>query len=431
MIQFSNAITTVWPSVQMIILLYILFRHIPRRSRFALRFFGISAVLLVLCWRYVTPTPVFPDSMFSGLMTIFLQIMLVWCCLDISVWESIFIFSVGFSLQYLTYSCSFFSQRILSLIFSGQEMNHNILHVPFFLAECLLAHFLIEPHITLYRRYNHNSCALALLSIIGIGIDELLNYYMVANVLPIRENAFAFLCWRGATALCYVLLLCLMFNLLHIRNLQMDQERLRAVLEDQKKNYEVSAAAIGQINLYAHDLRHQLQILCESGQLLSGEMLDTLDETLDHHDAQIMTGCQVLDTILTQENLRCKQRRIRFSCIADGSGLAAMDPIELYTMFSNLLDNAIEAVQDEPEPRRVITLSIRKQNGLTSVHMENYFSGSLQFENGQPLTNKKDSELHGFGLTSVRMIVDHYDGTLSVNQQGDVFVIDILLPDKP
>ena len=63
------------------------------------------------------------------------------------------------------------------------------------------------------------------------------------------------------------------------------------------------------------------------------------------YSAIVRTGNEILDTILTEKSLICENSGIHISCVADGSLLAFMNPVDLYTLFGNALDNAIEAVR--------------------------------------------------------------------------------------
>ena len=48
--------------------------------------------------------------------------------------------------------------------------------------------------------------------------------------------------------------------------------------------------------------------------------------------------------------------------------------------------------------------------------------------NGFPMTNKKDSAMHGFGLRSVAHIAENYDGTFTVETENSVFRAKLMLP---
>ena len=47
---------------------------------------------------------------------------------------------------------------------------------------------------------------------------------------------------------------------------------------------------------------------------------------------------------------------------------------------------------------------------------------------GMPLTSKSDASGHGFGLKSIRLIAEKYDGILDVSTDGGVFTVQISIP---
>ena len=116
--------------------------------------------------------------------------------------------------------------------------------------------------------------------------------------------------------------------------------------------------------------------------------------------------------------------------MADGSRLGFMNEAELYSLFGNAIDNAITAVRKvEDESRRYIGLNVSQLKGFVKVNIHNYYEGELNFsEEGLPLTTKADKENHGFGMKSIRYIVEKYGGTVSVKTEKGVFNLNILFP---
>ena len=51
-------------------------------------------------------------------------------------------------------------------------------------------------------------------------------------------------------------------------------------------------------------------------------------------------------------------------------------------------------------------------------------------QGGIPLTTKSDKNYHGFGMKSIRQVVEKYGGSLTVNAENDLFRLMILLPQK-
>ena len=60
--------------------------------------------------------------------------------------------------------------------------------------------------------------------------------------------------------------------------------------------------------------------------------------------------------------------------------------------------------------------------------MHNCYEGELRFKDTLPLTTKKDSESHGYGMKSVKLLCEKYGGELSVSTDKNVFNVNIVFP---
>lgn len=118
--------------------------------------------------------------------------------------------------------------------------------------------------------------------------------------------------------------------------------------------------------------------------------------------------------------------------MVEGKKLSFMDSGDLYCLFGNIIDNALEAVKQLPDKdKRIINLVIKTKNDLLILQEENYFKGKLDFRDGLPVTTKGDTNYHGFGSRSIRMIARKYGGELTTFVTGDVFHLNILFsPDR-
>jgi sensor histidine kinase regulating citrate/malate metabolism len=119
--------------------------------------------------------------------------------------------------------------------------------------------------------------------------------------------------------------------------------------------------------------------------------------------------------------------------MANGNCLSFMSASEIYSLFGNAIDNAITALLkiDMPE-RRIVSISVKESLGMVSISFENYFTGSLQFENDLPMTTKKDRAYHGFGIRSIKLLVEKYKGYMTFKTDHEKFNLSILIPiDNP
>lgn len=196
-----------------------------------------------------------------------------------------------------------------------------------------------------------------------------------------------------------------------------------------RTQYEMSRESIEIINRKCHDLKHQVAALRHiQDPQRKEEVLDSLQSSVMIYDAVAQTGNEILDTILTEKSLICGKHEIALSCIADGKQLAFLDPVDLYTLVGNAMDNAIEAVLPLPSAERFIRLRVQEKAGLVFLRLENPYQGDLQLRDGFPVTSKADQQNHGFGLKSIRDIGEKYQGVLSFSAEGGQFVLQIAFP---
>ncbi|MFA6829320.1 MAG: ATP-binding protein [Bacilli bacterium] len=200
---------------------------------------------------------------------------------------------------------------------------------------------------------------------------------------------------------------------------------MKYMLAADKEHYQLKKDSIDALNIKCHDLKHTLNSL--KGEL-SPNAISEFEKVIKNYDSVIRTGNDALDTILTEKNIFCQQNNISFTFMGDGSKLQFMDKVDIYTLFGNALDNASRAVLETvDQDKRHISMTISVQNSFISIHIENYYSGTLVFEKGLPVTTKEDKKNHGFGLKSIQLIVSKYDGTLAMNSQSGLFNLDIIL----
>lgn len=234
------------------------------------------------------------------------------------------------------------------------------------------------------------------------------------------------------SVLCCAVVLLLVAKTIVERDLRQEVEYLQHAVRQAERQYEISKDTIDLINVKCHDIKYKLGALLSEGNKPASEAVEDLKSSISIYDTRISTGNKILDVILTEKSLYCEQNGINFSCMADGAKLSFMDDGDLYCLFGNIVDNALEAVGKLPErERRVVNLVVKEKNGVLTVQEENYFSGELKFVDGLPRTTKGDSDYHGFGTRSIRMIVNKYGGAFTAGAKDGVFALTIVfVPDK-
>ena len=178
------------------------------------------------------------------------------------------------------------------------------------------------------------------------------------------------------------------------------------------------------VNEKYHDLKALLRSF--HGQIPAAQM-EKLEKGVQQYDVYIHTGNAALDVLLTERRGLCASRGIQLTSLVHGPDLAFMEELDLYTLFGNALDNAVEAVSQLPAGReKFISMTEERQGNMVSVHVENPFAGTLTFEQGLPRSGR-DPRYHGYGMRSMERIVQNYGGTLRASQKEEIFSLDLLL----
>ncbi|MCD7803115.1 MAG: GHKL domain-containing protein [Clostridiales bacterium] len=183
-------------------------------------------------------------------------------------------------------------------------------------------------------------------------------------------------------------------------------------------------------NHLMHELKHQVaDMLKEQSEDDRDRLLDEIADNLTVYDENIDTRNETLNTVIQERSLFCRANHISWMCVADGASLDFIQTGDLYLIFRNALDNAIDAVCQLPDPqRRVIDVKVYTRNALLMIQIENRFQGRLQFENGLPVTTKGDRSYYGYGLKTIRSIAERYGGCITVRAKNELFSLQVMIP---
>ena len=201
---------------------------------------------------------------------------------------------------------------------------------------------------------------------------------------------------------------------------------LRELRKQDQLQFETVKASMDMVNMKCHDLRH---IFNKIEDKLTEEEASKLKEAMTFYDAAIKTGNDVLDIVLCEKKVLCEKNGIQLSCDADGTGFGFLSASETYSLFGNIIDNAIEAVKKlQEQEKKIILLYCGKEDGKLSIEEMNYYEGELMMIDGLPATSKPDAARHGYGTKSIRYIAGHHQGTVDVGLKDGMFSMKLTFP---
>ena len=408
---------------------------LKKKNPFVLRYI----ISILLCLEVSFVFPLFSDNAFyiSSMFFIFWIVVYLTMifCLQENKKNLLFISIIGYTTEHIAYELYLFIVTAFGIV-NGENgiysFQNKFLFINYQDAICYFASYLVIyffAYLFFARKIKGNegirinNPLFLIIGIIFIFIDITLNAF-VDNYSKINFDK-TYIC----TIAIINILLCIMFEFFAFetstrQELRKNLDVISQMKYNEEKQYELSKENIALINQKCHDLKYFIRNY-GNNQTLNPQVIEEISQSIEIFDSNIKTGNNALDIIFTEKSLLCYKNNIRFTCIADGKLLSFMDDVDAYSLFGNLVDNAIEALKDEAQ-KRVISLIIKGQGDFVSISIQNFFSKKLHFENGLPITTKKDKNYHGYGMKSIKMICEKYNGTLSINTNDNIFSVNIL-----
>ena len=259
-------------------------------------------------------------------------------------------------------------------------------------------------------------------------------FLIMSNAVYVYAQQFAdsfvgILCCVLIFVCCTIILYLEQTTAIHNQMMQ-DYASIQHIFAERSSQYELSKETIEIINQKCHDMKHQLTALQHiSDNKESTNYIDQVKSSVNIYDSVFHTGNETLDTLLTEKSLVCQNRDIIIKCMANASKLDFMDPIDLYTLLGNALDNAIEYVSTIEAPEcRIISVLIREERAMLFISIENFLNDELVFEDGLPVSTKSDDINHGYGTKSIRFVVEKYHGHMTISTNNHLFTLNLLVP---
>ena len=408
---------------------------LPKKSRYPLRLGSSLFRMLLAAALYPTgANTALTSSIMFGLFFV-LSILLAKWCYNIPWNSCLFCTVAGYSIQHIAsivYSMittlGAFNQTASA--YSETPMSLNLITVLVF-AEVYLLVYYIMYHFFARRIKKNEDVSVTNLSLfwliimmmlVEIFLNALVVYHQAVNM-----DILYYLCACVTNLLCTLSVLLILFGQLLQFNLENELEVVNQLRRQEKKQYALSKETIDMINVKCHDMKHQIHRIRHS-EVISSDALKAVEKSIGIYDSIAKTGCDALDILLTEKSMFCQKNGIFINCIVDGEKLRFMSDADIYSLFGNLLANALNSVMKLEEEQRIISLHIKARGKLLSINSHNLYAGEVYLNKGIPQTSNADKTTHGFGIKSMQMIVNKYGGTMTFNTENQTFNVNILFP---
>ena len=433
--------------IEILFSMHLLSFYLPKKKYPVCRY-----ILTILsCLLIAIIFPLFKNVAYSWWYSSIMFFILFTCCAislyfvyNISI-QNIFLISItAYTSQHLAYQAynvltTFLSiEEKLSFISYGDiPLNVNLTYLNIISFSILLIVYVIIYTIVFIifnERINKDEAKISNFSIVLISglillIDIIINSIIIYSDKFQGKEVSIIICTYNI--LCCLMVLFLLFNILNIKQLKTELTITSQLLNKAEEQYKQNKENVDLINIKCHDLKHQIRNFGNKANI-SNETVKELENIINIYDSNIKTNNDALDLILTEKSLLCQKKNINLKCFADCSKLNFITEADLYSLFGNMIDNAIEAVTKiEDVNKRSISLIVRNALSCTSIFISNYYDGKIILDNnGMPKTTKLNNGYHGYGLKSIKLIVDKYNGDFKIDIKDNIFMIQILFTEQ-
>lgn len=254
----------------------------------------------------------------------------------------------------------------------------------------------------------------------------------------IRELWYSYLCLIS----CVISNLWLLFVLDHTAKVselleyELHTRQLKEQLSRQLRHYQSYSKFTESYRVFKHDYKN----LMTSVKTLIGKheyekavrMIDNIHDTMQKN-IQIHKDYSdniLLDAILQEAANACEEKNIHFSAVAHLPKNVPFKELDIVRIFTNIMNNAIEACGKVAVGERFIKITSRGNKNWAYIEISNSFNGELLLKDGIPETTKNNKDFHGLGLRIIKETVEGLGGLLSIESDPEkrIFSIKLCIP---
>lgn len=355
-------------------------------------------------------------------------------------WEK---FLISVMQQLSLVGISFVVPMSLNLLFEHEMMNTIVMEFSIFrliLIILILAVYLLILKLILYlKKEFHDMKKSQWLIIISIPIISLILIISIMEIILMAITEKPYHIFLVAAVGAIIILNVLIYLFMGILN-KNNKLLLKYQLEAQQRLYEEKNIdniknMYDKIRVLKHDMKHHNDYITskiinipkinDTQRKYISEILSyviVITENIDSIRSTLYTENKIIDSLLNYKIGLAIEKNIKIETIVD-KNIPEISDIDLCCVLGNLLDNAIEACENEKVEDKIIILHITVKNSCLLICVKNSIEESIIDKNPNFNTMKQNREIHGMGLKSIRSIAAKYSGYLKISEQEKKFFI--------
>lgn len=178
-----------------------------------------------------------------------------------------------------------------------------------------------------------------------------------------------------------------------------------------------------------HDYKHKIILMkhwIDENDIQSlKKFIDEEDKNIAAQTFYVRTGNTVVDVIVNTKQKIAEEKGIKFTINAIMPKECVITEMDIVCILGNLLDNAIEACEEQDE--KYINVIIKEVKKMLFIKVVNSYDKEF---NNEMKTTKEDKIYHGIGLKSIKSIVEKYNGNYLLEKIDNKVISSIMILNK-
>lgn len=210
---------------------------------------------------------------------------------------------------------------------------------------------------------------------------------------------------------------------------KMENELLHTKLQYQTQYTTAVQQQEESVKKQRHDIKNSMTVLhklAEQGDM--NGIRKYIQQYIEHYHTDISfvhTNHDIVDAIINTKLSYAHEMGINTVCLID-SNLPKISDTDYCSLLGNMLDNAIEASQNNKNSPEII-LEMVSTNTQLRIRVKNKIQKSILNTNPYLRTTKSVPRKHGYGISILKEIAARYDGSTDFFEEDSYFIAQVVL----
>lgn len=262
------------------------------------------------------------------------------------------------------------------------------------------------------------------------------NYVLMSEVygeFGLRQIGIVYTFVEGVVMFVMMLVAyCLIYIICKRNDLILELQAEEKMAESDRKLLDITQKNLADLRLLRHDIKNRyayMAMLLENRQYEElKKYLQTMYDEVAPSLSLIDCGNKTISMILNMEKAKAEARGMRMETELNVPPVLPFRDTSLCSVFSNLIDNAIEACSlcGQDQPCICVRVSILQEYLYIGV-INPLPEGRSERDALKLTTTKTNAANHGFGTKIVRKIAAHYNGYVTYSAENGMFIAEVMI----